>query len=150
MSTHAPLQPLERATSTSAHDQTAPLEADRALELDSLPLLDHRTRTRTISARLAPRGHYLAATHDNETRLIPLDTRITHIGRGLSAEIRLEHAAVSRSHAIVVQHGGHARLLDNRSANGTFLNGRRIVAANVANGDVITLGPLSMRYVEVT
>jgi pSer/pThr/pTyr-binding forkhead associated (FHA) protein len=56
---------------------------------------------------------------------------------------------VSRTHAIVVRHGHHTRLLDNRSANGTFVNGRRIVATNISDGDVIRLGSVVMTYVRI-
>jgi pSer/pThr/pTyr-binding forkhead associated (FHA) protein len=56
---------------------------------------------------------------------------------------------VSRSHAIVVRYGRHARVLDDRSANGTWVNGRRIVATTLAEGDVIRLGPVAFRYVTV-
>jgi pSer/pThr/pTyr-binding forkhead associated (FHA) protein len=41
------------------------------------------------------------------------------------------------------------RVLDNRSSNGTFVNGRRIVATEIRDGDVIRLGPLAMQYVEI-
>jgi pSer/pThr/pTyr-binding forkhead associated (FHA) protein len=92
----------------------------------------------------------VAVQDGGETRLIPLEARITHIGRGLSADLRLEDQRVSRSHAIIVRHGRFARVLDNRSSNGTFLNGRRIVATNVANGDEICVGPVAVRYVEVS
>jgi pSer/pThr/pTyr-binding forkhead associated (FHA) protein len=56
---------------------------------------------------------------------------------------------VSRTHAIIARHGLHARLLDNRSANGTFLNGRQIVAAKLNDGDVIRIGPVVMQYQEI-
>ena len=56
---------------------------------------------------------------------------------------------MSRSHAILVRHGHATRLLDNRSANGTFVNGRQIIATNIADGDVIRLGPVVMTYVQV-
>ena len=74
----------------------------------------------------------------------------THIGRGLSSDVRIEEQRVSRSHAILVRHGQTTRLLDNRSANGTFVNGRRIVATNIADGDVIRIGPVVMTYLQVT
>lgn len=149
MTTQAPLHPLERAA-TSAHDQTTPLEAHGEPITDSLPLLDHRTRSRAISTRLAPRGHYIALQDGDESRLIPLDSKITHIGRGLTSEVRFEHPNVSRSHAIIVRQGRYARVLDNRSANGTFLNGRQIVACNLGDGDVIRLGPVVMQYLVVS
>jgi pSer/pThr/pTyr-binding forkhead associated (FHA) protein len=63
--------------------------------------------------------------------------------------VRIDQHHVSRDHAILVRHGRYFRLLDNRSANGTFLNGRRVVATNVADGDAIRVGPVAMRFFEV-
>jgi hypothetical protein len=129
---------------------TEPLEPAAAeLVLDSLPLLDHRTRERTIDPRHALRGAYLAFANGGETRLLPLDRDIIHIGRGPAADIRIDQHHVSRDHAIFVRHGRHLRLLDNRSSNGTFVNGRRIVATNVSDGDLIEIGPVMLRCVEV-
>jgi FHA domain-containing protein len=129
---------------------TAPLEApDTEPILDALALLDHRTRHRAIGRRLAPFGHYLAFEQDGEERLVPIDSQVTHIGRGLTADVRIEEQRVSRSHAILVRHGHHTRVLDNRSANGTFVNGRRIVATNIVDGDVLRIGPVVMTYLQV-
>ena len=75
--------------------------------------------------------------------------RTDHIGRGLNADLRFEDQRVSRTHAILVGHGRTIRLLDDRSAHGTFLNGRRVIAANIQNGDVIRFGPVVVQYVEV-
>jgi FHA domain-containing protein len=151
MTTEAPPRSRDRIESPLIDDgQTAVLAADSPEQIDeSLPFLDHRTRNRTIPMRLAPRGAYLALRDGDETRLLPLGPKVTHIGRSVSSEIRFEHQHVSRSHAIIVRHGRFARLLDNRSSNGTYLNGRRIVATNIRNGDLICVGPLAMQYVEV-
>jgi pSer/pThr/pTyr-binding forkhead associated (FHA) protein len=128
---------------------TAPLEAAAAEEaLAALPLLDHRGRQQTIPAALAPRGHYLALADGDETRLLRLKD-ITHIGRGPGSDARFDEHRVSRSHAIFVRHGRHFRVLDNRSSNGTFVNGRRIIATNIQNGDVIRVGPVAMQYVAI-
>ncbi len=110
---------------------TERLEPDAGeLALDALRLLDHHNRERTIEPRLALRGQYLAFDDGDDRRLLPLDMDITHIGRGAGADISLDERRISRDHAIIVRHGRHLRLLDNRSANGTFVNGRRIVATN--------------------
>jgi pSer/pThr/pTyr-binding forkhead associated (FHA) protein len=148
MTTQAPPQ---QATSTPAQEhETAPLHAaSDELIRDSLPLLDHRTSSRTISAQLALPGQYLALQDGEETRLLRLDSKITHIGRGVASEVRFEEPRVSRSHAIVVLHGRYARVLDNRSANGTFVNGRRIVATTLRDGDVIRVGAVAMQYLAI-
>jgi hypothetical protein len=117
--------------------------------VDALPLLDHRTRMRALSPALAPRGHYLELQDGAERVYLPLEQQITHIGRGFTADVRIEQAHLSVSHAILVRHGRFMRVLDNRSSNGTFVNGRRIVATNLQDGDVVRVGPVVMRYVTV-
>jgi pSer/pThr/pTyr-binding forkhead associated (FHA) protein len=104
---------------------------------------------RALSPALAPRGHYLELQEGAERVYIPLDRQITHIGRGFTADVRLEQAHVSVSHAILVRHGRFMRVLDNRSSNGTLVNGRRIVATNLEDGDILRVGPVAMRYVTV-
>ncbi len=94
-----------------------------------------------------PRGHYLTFEDGPLTRSVPLDQNVIHIGRDPDAAIRLDDHRVSRDHAVLVRHGRHVRLLDNHSANGTFLNGRQIATANLQNGDVILVGPVELRYV---
>jgi FHA domain-containing protein len=136
---------LERPAGTT--DPLHPVGAE--LELDGLPLLDHRLYARTIEPRHALRGSYLALHHGDKTRLLPVNQDITHLGRGSFAEVRFEDHRVSRDHAILVRHGRYFRLLDNRSANGTFVNGRQTVATTIASGDVIELGPVRLEFVEI-
>ncbi len=118
--------------------------------VDSLPLLDHASRKRGVSPSFAPRGHYLEFQDGDERLYVPLAERITHLGRGFTADVRLEQSHVSVSHAILVRHGSFMRVLDNRSSNGTYVNGRRIVTTNLADGDVLRVGPVVMRYVVVS
>jgi pSer/pThr/pTyr-binding forkhead associated (FHA) protein len=84
-----------------------------------------------------------------ETRFLRLANDITHLGRGAGADVRFDEHRVSRDHAILVRHGRYWRLLDNRSANGTFVNDRRIVATTISSGDAISLGPVLIEYLEV-
>ncbi len=134
------------------HDQpTAGLSPSLdGLIVDSLPLLDHRTRMRAIPTKLAPPGHYLELEHGDRRMYVPLEEKITHVGRGFTADLRLEQVHVSVDHAILVRHGRHVRVLDNRSSNGTWVNGRQIVATNLNDGDVLRVGPVVMRYVVVS
>jgi hypothetical protein len=151
MTTQAPPQHLDKATRLPAHEQaTAEIEpgTDEAI-VDSLLLLDHRSRSRAVTPRLAARGRYLALQDGKDTRLIRLESTITHLGRGLTSDLRFEHQLVSRTHALIVRHGRVVRVLDNRSTAGTYVNGRRVVATNIQDGDVIRLGPVVMQYVEI-
>jgi pSer/pThr/pTyr-binding forkhead associated (FHA) protein len=116
---------------------------------DALRLVDHRTRRRAIAAELAAPGRYLALQDGEETLLVALEREVTHMGRGFTADVRIEDQRVSRRHAILVQRGARVRLLDDRSSNGTFVNGRRIIESDLEDGDVILIGPVAMRYVEI-
>jgi hypothetical protein len=117
--------------------------------LDSFVRLDHRAQSRAIPDRVPPAGHYLAFHDGEDTQLLRLESAITHLGRSLTSDVRFDDQRVSRTHAIIVRHGRHARLLDNRSANGTFLNGRQILATHLQDGDVVRVGPLAMQYLEI-
>ncbi|HZV75192.1 MAG TPA: FHA domain-containing protein [Conexibacter sp.] len=94
-------------------------------------------------------GRYLLAEQGDEQRLLALTRPITHIGRGFGATLQLEDAGVSRRHAIVMQRRGGVRILDDRSANGTWVNGRRVFEAELHDGDVIALGRVVLVYREV-
>jgi hypothetical protein len=146
----APAGPFTADSTSHAGATVALASAPSDVVPDALALLDQGTLARTIRPELALRGSYLAFGDTDQIRLLPLDQQITHIGRGADAQIRIEDHHVSRDHAILVRHGGVFRVLDNRSANGTFLNGRRIVATNLADGDVLGVGPVVMRYFEVS
>jgi pSer/pThr/pTyr-binding forkhead associated (FHA) protein len=102
-----------------------------------------------MAPSLAPSGRYLSLADGEGPRLIALTQRITHIGRGLTADIRADDHRVARLHAIIVLHPDGARLLDGRSASGTLVNGQPVFAAELSTGDEITLGPITMRYVEL-
>jgi hypothetical protein len=141
---------IQAFPTTDQERPTAELAAYAADAIvDALPLLDHRTRMRALSPALAPRGHYLELQDGADRLYVPLERQITHIGRGFTADVRLEQAHVSVSHAILVRHGRFVRVLDNRSSNGTFVNGRRIVATNLQQGDVLRVGQVVMRYAAV-
>src|SRR6185312_5767816 len=118
--------------------------------VDPYPLLDNRTRERLIPEADAPAGRYLSLEHDGETKLIPLERPITHVGRGLVADVRLEDSHVSRRHAILALRGDGARILDDRSYNGTFVNGRRVTVQYLTDGDVVRVGRAVFRFTEVT
>ncbi len=120
-----------------------------ASPVDAFALLDHRTRSRSVALADAPPGRYLSAEDGEEVRLVPLDQPIIHIGRGLSADVRVEDPQVSRRHAIIAQRGDGARVLDDRSSNGTHVNGRAVTVGYLNDGDVLRLGRVVLRFVEI-
>ena len=95
-------------------------------------------------------GRYLAVQSGAELVALSLHAgAVTRIGRGLSADVHIDDTSVSRRHARVVERSGRAWLLDDRSMNGTWVNGKRVDAAILSNGDEIVLGRVTLRFVEV-
>ena len=130
--------------------QTLTRAADGITErFDSLACLDERVRHRATFPEPAEPGRYLEVQGADGTLLIPLGGEAMRIGRGLSAELHLDESSVSRRHAILVPRAAGARILDDRSSNGTFVNGRRVQQTDLSNGDVIVLGRVMLRYLEV-
>ena len=56
---------------------------------------------------------------------------------------------MSRRHAIVALRADGAGLLDDRSFNGTYVNGRAVTIAYLTDGDVLRVGRVVFRYVEI-
>jgi pSer/pThr/pTyr-binding forkhead associated (FHA) protein len=145
-STITPATGIEPQPPTDERD-TATLDPAAGLRQDALAALDHRARRRAIPAQRAFPGQYLALDDDEgSTFLLPLDSKIIHVGRATSADLRLDDAHVSRRHAIIVRYGRHVRVLDDRSLAGTFVNGLRVTATDLTDGDVIRVGPIVLTY----
>jgi hypothetical protein len=119
---------------------------------DPTACLDERVRHQALAvepAEHAGPGRYVEIQGPERALLIPLAGVAVHIGRGLSAELRLDDNSVSRRHAILVPRPAGARILDDRSANGTFVNGRRVQQTELSNGDVIVLGRVVLRFLDL-
>jgi pSer/pThr/pTyr-binding forkhead associated (FHA) protein len=131
--------------SSTPTEHTAAFEPTAAI--DALP--DPVTGERVQPAGQPAPGRYFAIEEDGGERMVALDRTITHIGRGFTADLQLEDVSVSRRHAIVTQRRGAVRILDDRSSNGTFVNGRRVHEAELHDGDVVVVGRVVMQYVDV-
>jgi pSer/pThr/pTyr-binding forkhead associated (FHA) protein len=116
---------------------------------DPTACLDERVRHEASLADPVAPGRYLQIQGPERTLLIALGTEPLHIGRGMSAGLHLDESSVSRRHAILVPRSEGARILDDRSSNGTFVNGRRVQQADLSDGDVIVLGRIVLRYLEL-
>ncbi len=125
-----------------------PVAEGHTEKVDPVACLDERVRREAAEKPDSP-GRYLEVQGRERTVVIPLGSDVLHIGRGLAAEVHLDESSVSRRHAIVVPRASGARILDDRSSNGTFVNGRRVQQAELHNGDVIVLGRVVLRYLEV-
>jgi pSer/pThr/pTyr-binding forkhead associated (FHA) protein len=126
---------------------TIPTEAQAPTEtLEPRGVLSHSARRASLAFERPAPGRYLAIDEGDVTRLVALQQAVTHVGRGFSADLRLEDQSVSRRHAVIVDDDQGTRILDDRSANGTFVNGVRITDVELCDRDVIQLGRVALVF----
>ncbi|MCK5688142.1 FHA domain-containing protein, partial [Myxococcota bacterium] len=78
-----------------------------------------------------------------------IDQKETTIGRGAECDIVLVDSSTSRVHARLLKDEAHYVLMDNKSANGTAVNGDRIDRARVRSGDILHFGNTRFRFLEI-
>src|SRR4051794_4089522 len=93
---------------------------------------------------------YLAFDDGGRLRVIALADGWTRIGRSLAADIRFDDPTVSRRHAMLHRDDGVARVLDDRSLNGVFVNGERVDMQTLTDGDELTIGRFRMYFLSLS
>lgn len=101
-------------------------------------------------AALVEPGAYLAFEGPERVHVLPLQEGWTRVGRSMSAHVRFDDPTVSRRHALIHRDRAGARILDDRSLNGVFLNGRRIDWSELEDGDEVTVGAFRLYFMTVT
>ena len=95
------------------------------------------------------RGPLLFLTRNGETlRKVRFNGSRLIIGRTEHNDLTIDSKFVSRHHALLVRHGSATLLMDLNSANGTFVNSRRISNQVLANEDIVTLGDYGLKFVD--
>lgn len=93
-------------------------------------------------------GKYIAFEDAGRAVVIAVSREWTRIGRSLAADVRFDDATVSRRHALIVSQADGVRVLDDRSLNGVYVNGRRVEWSPLRDGDEITVGRHSLFFVD--
>src|SRR5690554_4920299 len=70
------------------------------------------------------------------------------VGRLPDNDIRIDNAAVSGHHSLLINILNDSFLEDLNSTNGTYVNGKLIKKHALQHGDVITIGHHQLRYVD--
>ncbi|MCC6454112.1 MAG: FHA domain-containing protein [Caldilineaceae bacterium] len=88
-----------------------------------------------------PSAHLLALHEDVQPAESTLDADVYTLGRSPLCQIVVQRSIVSRLHAKIEREGPRYQLVDAGSANGTFLNGKRLQAPHIlSDRDLIGLG----------
>jgi pSer/pThr/pTyr-binding forkhead associated (FHA) protein len=140
---------MERQPSELQHTGTLPL-GQEPLAVPASGAADHARPSwlGEVRAGLPEPGRYIAYEESGRQVVAALSQEWTRIGRSLAADIRFDDATVSRRHALVVSQGEGVRVLDDRSLNGVFVNGKRVEWSPLADGDEITIGRHSLFYLD--
>ncbi|HST20324.1 MAG TPA: SpoIIE family protein phosphatase [Blastocatellia bacterium] len=90
---------------------------------------------------------FIIRPKDYEPSSIKMDRMKLTIGRSSRNDICIGDPFASRLHAELRQESDHVLLVDNGSANGTFLNGQRVTGAiRLEVGDLIRIGETEIEY----
>jgi hypothetical protein len=112
---------------------------DRALEAGS------QEELRGLTADLPAPHRRLRDFLPGRRRLPPAVAGCVTLGRSSACALVFSDDTVSRRHAEIRVQDGHWMLRDLGSSNGTWVNGRRVMEAEVAAGDEIVLGACRFR-----
>jgi pSer/pThr/pTyr-binding forkhead associated (FHA) protein len=93
-------------------------------------------------------GKYLAFEDGGRQQVVPVQREWTRIGRSLAADVRFDDATVSRRHALIVHQADGTRVLDDRSLNGVYVNGRRVEWSPLKVGDQIVVGRHTLFFLD--
>ena len=80
-------------------------------------------------------------------QIIPLDKKITRLGRQLDNDIVFNEEFVSRFHAEIRLEDGIYVLYDNESTSGTLVNSQKIDRCVLNSGDLISLASIQIMFV---
>jgi pSer/pThr/pTyr-binding forkhead associated (FHA) protein len=95
------------------------------------------------------RPHFLDQSEgEGAPRRITLDQGQMVLGRDELAAIRLPTKSASRQHACLTRNGMEYTVRDNDSRNGVYLNGVRIHAAVLRDGDILQVADCVFTYHE--
>ena len=80
-------------------------------------------------------------------QMIPLDKKVTRIGRQLGNDVVLQEESVSRFHAEIHNEDGKYILYDNNSTAGTYVNSKRVDRCVLISSDLISFSCIQVMFV---
>lgn len=95
-------------------------------------------------------GAALRAVRGNDAgKTFPLGKDVVIMGRGVSTDITLWDIRASRAHCRIDRRGTAFRISDLNSANGTYVNGKKIRVHDLRPGDMIKIGASVLQFAAV-
>ncbi len=92
--------------------------------------------------------YLLVKEGEDKGKILPLDKEVLNIGRDESNDLVLHDFFASGLHARIKREGTLFLLYDMASTNGTRVNGKEIVKAELHEGDVIEIGKTRLSFMK--
>ena len=131
-------EPVNDTTQTFGHDS----------DLSFVPFGSELTEVEQAAIAALPSGSALLLVLSGAfagARYL-LDTAVTTIGRHPEADIFFDDVTVSRRHAEVIRTGTAFEIIDQRSLNGTYVNGERVDRSELRNGYELRVGKFRLNF----
>lgn len=109
----------------------------------------HLAASAPASTSAEPAARLVMLTGDAVGVEFALDAKECGVGRDPGNTVVLTDASASRNHAQIFRDEERYLLVDQRSANGTFVNGERIDRTRLQSGDEVAFGNVVFRFLEV-
>jgi pSer/pThr/pTyr-binding forkhead associated (FHA) protein len=120
-----------------------PVDAEPASTQEGMPSWVAEARE-----NLPAPGKYVAFDDTGRHAVVAVQREWTRIGRSLAADVRFDDATVTRRHALIVHQADGTRVLDDRSLNGVYVNGRRVEWSPLKDGDQIVVGRHTLYFLD--
>ena len=104
----------------------------------------------TQAVPLSASSRMLVSVSGSPVTRFPLFKDRVVLGRDQGADILLDSQFASRTHARILNRGSGAIIEDLGSRNGTLVNNRRIRRTHLQDGDLVAIGELRYRFVDLT
>lgn len=118
-------------------------EYSQSLDVNRLVLQTKARSSRTL-------WHFDVLKKGDFIGSVILDKGGISFGRGADCNVILDHASISREHALLTrEENGAFKLVDNHSTHGTFVNGKvlsRAAAVILSQGDIVQFGASTRTY----
>lgn len=89
---------------------------------------------------------HLLLTEEGVEKKLPLNRKVTYIGRKSTCDITVADNNVSRRHARIINDSNDYLIVDTQSRNGTYVNGQKISQTFLTDDDHIRIGIEEFRF----
>jgi len=143
---------IRRAAGSDAHESDRAADTTQTFGHDSdlsfVPFGSELGEAELDAIEALPSGAALLLVRSGPTagaRYL-LDGDVTSVGRHPEADIFFDDVTVSRRHAEINRSGTTFELVDQRSLNGTYVNGERVDRATLTNGAEVRIGKFRLNF----